>query len=276
MVVEKSTHNLPLLPAFRRHVWYSITQPATFLTSRPSLLVWSLYAATFTTANTSETLFNQVFPHIDRAIAGTTTFISTFLVNTSIGIWKDVKFAQLFGHRTTANSTAEAKITNPSQTPKAGAGAAGTTAGGAGAAKAGASVMAARSVSRSIPLATYSAFLFRDGLTIFGSFNLAPMVSASIPDFVASNELLKILVAHMGVPAAIQWINTPIHLFGLDLYNRAGPVPIKDRLNRVTRDMVGASMLRMCRIIPAFGIGGFANTEGRTFLQHHLNRVLDN
>lgn len=263
MVVEKSTHNQPLLPAFRRHVWYSITQPATFLTSRPSLLVWSLYAATFTTANTSETLFNEVFPHVDRAIAGATTFISTFFVNTSIGIWKDVKFAQLFGHRTTANTSAESKISNPSSQAT-------------GAAKSGASAMAARSVSRSIPLATYSAFLFRDGLTIFGSFNLAPMVSASIPDFVASNELLKILVAHLGVPAAIQWINTPIHLFGLDLYNRAPPIPIKDRINRVTRDMVGASLLRMCRIIPAFGIGGFANTEGRTFLQHHLNRIMDN
>lgn len=262
MVVEKSTHNQPLLPAFRRHLWYSITQPATFLTSRPSLLVWSLYAATFTTANTSETLFNQVFPHIDRAIAGTTSFISTFFVNTSIGIWKDVKFAQLFGHRTTANNTADAKMANPTQAK--------------GGQTGGASAMAARSVSRSIPLATYSAFLFRDGLTIFGSFNLAPMVSASIPDFVASNELLKILVAQLGVPAAIQWISTPIHLFGLDLYNRAPPIPIKDRLNRVGRDMIGASMLRMCRIIPAFGIGGFANTEGRAFLQHQLNRAMDN
>lgn len=261
MVVEKSTHNQPLLPAFRRHLWYSITQPATFLTSRPSLLVWSLYAATFTTANTSETLFNEVFPHVDRAIAGTTAFISTFFVNTSIGIWKDVKFAQLFGHRTTANNSADAKMGNSAQTKG------GTT---------GASAMAARSVSRSIPLATYSAFLFRDGLTIFGSFNLAPMVSASIPDFVASNEFFKILVAQLGVPAAIQWISTPIHLFGLDLYNRAAPIPIRDRLNRVSRDMVGASMLRMCRIIPAFGIGGFANTEGRAFLRHQLNQVMEN
>ena len=98
------------------------------------------------------------------------------------------------------------------------------------------------------------------------------MVSASIPDFVASNEYLKILVAQLGIPALIQLISTPIHLLGLDLYNRAPPLPTRDRLNRVSRDWIGASLLRMCRIIPAFGIGGFANTEGREFLQHHLDR----
>ena len=259
--MEKSSHNQPLLPAFRRHLWYSITQPTTFLTSRPSLLVWSLYAATFTTANASETILNQVFPHIDRAIAGTTTFVSTFLVNTSIGIWKDIKFAQLFGHRTSADKSADAKTAKPGQ---------------ATGVPTGAPANIARTVRRSIPLATYSAFLFRDGLTIFGSFNLAPMVSAIIPDFVASNDYLKILVAQLGIPALTQLICTPIHLLGLDLYKRAPPLPARDRLNRVSRDWIGASLLRMCRIIPAFGIGGFANTEGRAFLQHHLDQNREN
>lgn len=257
--MEKSSLNQPLLPAFRRHLWFSVTQPATFLTSRPSLLVWGLYTATFATANASETLLNQVFPKIDHALAGTTTFVSTFLVNSSFGIWKDVKFAQLFGHRN-SNTTATTTDTSASKPTQAKDSPTGSSAS-----------KISRSVSRSIPLATYSAFLIRDGLTIFGSFSLPGMVSAWIPDSIASREYLKILIAQLGIPASIQLISTPIHLLGLDLYNRVGPLPSKDRLNRVSRDWIGASLLRMCRIIPAFGLGGFVNTEGRAFLQQQLD-----
>ncbi|KAA8648900.1 hypothetical protein EYZ11_006038 [Aspergillus tanneri] len=248
LVVEKSSHNQPLLPAFRRHLWLSITQPATFLTSRPSLLVWSLYTATFATANASETILSQVFPHIDHAIAGTTTFLSTFFVNSSVGIWKDIKFAQLFGH---AASSSAAKSTPSASAPAS-------------------QSKILRSVTRSIPLSTYTAFLLRDGLTIFGSFSLPAMVSASIPDSIASAEYLKILIAQLAIPASIQLISTPIHLLGLDLYNRPTKLPTRDRLSRVSRDWIGASLTRMCRIIPAFGIGGFVNTEGRAFLHEQL------
>lgn len=248
LVVEKSFYNQPLFPAFRRHLWFSITQPATFLTSRPSLLVWSLYTATFATASASETILNKIYPKIDHAIAGMTTFASTFLVNSSVGIWKDVKFAQLFGHNVRASSTPNTLKSEP-QPPKT-----------------------ARSIGRTrIPLATYSAFLLRDGLTIFGSFSLPAMVSATIPDSIASQEYLKILIAQLAIPASIQFISTPIHLFGLDLYNRPQVMPTKERVSRISRDWFSASLLRMCRIIPAFGIGGFLNTEGRLYLHEQLD-----
>ncbi|RHZ49717.1 hypothetical protein CDV55_102442 [Aspergillus turcosus] len=257
LVVEKSSYNQPLLPAFRRHLWLSITQPATFLTSRPSLLVWSLYTATFATANATETILSKVYPAVDQAIAGTTTFLSTFVVNSSVGIWKDVKFAQLFGHKTTTTTESATKTTNTQS----------------GATSTATSQTKVRTVTRSFPLATYSAFLIRDALTIFGSFNLPPLVSASIPDAVASSEYLKILIAQLAVPASIQLISTPIHLLGLDLYNRPMQLPAKERFTRVSRDWIGASLTRMCRIIPAFGIGGFANTEGRAFLHGQLDRL---
>ncbi|KAJ5632274.1 hypothetical protein N7490_008613 [Penicillium lividum] len=248
LVVEKSFYNQPLLPAFRKHLWFSLTQPATFLTSRPSLLVWSLYTATFATANMSETLLNKVYPKIDHAIAGMATFASTFFVNSSVGIWKDVKFAQLFGHNNIKNTPSPSTAAN-STAPKI-----------------------ARSIGRTrIPLATYSAFLLRDGLTIFGSFSLPAMLSSNIPDSIASQEYLKILIAQLAIPASIQLISTPIHLFGLDLYNRPQVLPTKDRISRISRDWIGASLLRMCRIIPAFGIGGFLNTEGRLYLHDQLD-----
>ncbi|KAJ5128492.1 hypothetical protein N7526_006658 [Penicillium atrosanguineum] len=242
LVVEKSFYNQPLLPAFRKHLWISLTQPSTFLTSRPALLVWSLYTATFATANASETLLEKVYPKVDHAIASMTTFASTFVVNSSVGIWKDVKFAQLFGSPkpTSPPTNHPLKLFAPSAAPRS-------------------------------PLATYSAFLLRDGLTIFGSFTLPSIVSTAIPDSVASQDYLKILIAQLAIPASIQLISTPIHLFGLDLYNRPQVMPTKERLARISRDWVGASLLRMCRIIPAFGIGGFVNTEGRLYLHEQLD-----
>ncbi|PKY01161.1 hypothetical protein P168DRAFT_299475 [Aspergillus campestris IBT 28561] len=260
LVVEKSSHNQPLLPAFRRHLWLSITQPATFLTSRPSLLVWGLYTATFATANATDTVLSQVYPHMDQAIAGLTTFLSTFVVNSSVGIWKDVKFAQLFGQPHNPPVTASP---TPTSTPQAGAPRTTTPPAPKSA--------ILRAMPRSkIPLATYSAFLLRDGLTIFGSFNLPSIISPYIPDEVASGEFSKILIAQMAIPASIQLISTPIHLFGLDLYNRPHPLSARDRMARVSRDWIGASLTRMCRIIPAFGIGGFANNEGRALLHGQL------
>ncbi|KAJ5258006.1 hypothetical protein N7497_001276 [Penicillium chrysogenum] len=261
LVVEKSFYNQPLFPAFRRHLWFSLTQPATFLTSRPSLLVWSLYTATFATANASETILSKWYPKIDHAIAGMTTFASTFIVNSSVGIWKDVKFAQLFGHsNTSAPATNNKTPPSPTPTPASTSNATSTS-----------TSKTARSIGRTrIPVATYSAFLIRDALTIFGSFSLPAMVSASIPDSIASQEYLKILIAQLAIPASIQLVSTPIHLLGLDLYNRPQVMPTKDRINRVSRDWIGASLLRMCRIIPAFGIGGFVNTEGRLYLHDQV------
>ncbi|KAJ5207084.1 hypothetical protein N7491_002284 [Penicillium cf. griseofulvum] len=262
LVVEKSFYNQPLFPAFRRHLWFSITQPATFLTSRPSLLVWSLYTATFATANASETILSKWYPKIDHAIAGMTTFASTFIVNSSVGIWKDVKFAQLFGHgNTSVAATNNTATPSPTPTPTSTSTSSTTS-----------TSKTARSIGRTrIPVATYSAFLVRDALTIFGSFSLPAMVSTSIPDSIASQEYLKILIAQLAIPASIQLISTPIHLLGLDLYNRPQVMPTKDRINRVSRDWISASLLRMCRIIPAFGIGGFVNTEGRLYLHDQLD-----
>ncbi|KAJ5400530.1 hypothetical protein N7465_011019 [Penicillium sp. CMV-2018d] len=267
LVVEKSFYNQPLFPAFRRHLWFSLTQPATFLTSRPSLLVWSLYTATFATANASETILSKWYPKIDHAIAGMTTFASTFIVNSSVGIWKDVKFAQLFGHsNTSVPATNNTTPPSPTPTPTSTSASSSTST-----SNTTSPPKTARSIGRTrIPVATYSAFLVRDALTIFGSFSLPAMVSASIPDSIASQEYLKILIAQLAIPASIQLISTPIHLLGLDLYNRPQVMPTKDRISRVSRDWIGASLLRMCRIIPAFGIGGFVNTEGRLYLHDQV------
>lgn len=67
----------------------------------------------------------------------------------------------------------------------------------------------------------------------------------------------------MLAPAGIQIFSTPLHLWGLDLYNRPG-VSWWDRAARVRRDWFASGLARMARIIPAFGFGGLVNKGVRT------------
>lgn len=73
----------------------------------------------------------------------------------------------------------------------------------------------------------------------------------------------------MLAPAAIQLLSTPLHLWGLDLYNRPQG---GGRLAKVARNWFGSSLARMCRVIPAFGVGGVVNGRVRKELMGRLER----
>ena len=61
-------------------------------------------------------------------------------------------------------------------------------------------------------------------------------------------------------PAGIQAFSTPLHLLGLDLFNRQeGGVGCRSRARRVGRDWVGSGLMRVGRVVPAFGVGGVVN-----------------
>ena len=113
-------------------------------------------------------------------------------------------------------------------------------------------------------------------MTIFASFNLPPLIAPMLPDkfFFSSSEAVvekhisRASAAQFLAPAAIQLISTPLHLLGLDLYNRPAQghrhVPsFKARFAVVRRDWLSCSFARMGRIVPAFGVGGIVNREVR-------------
>lgn len=74
------------------------------------------------------------------------------------------------------------------------------------------------------------------------------------------------------MPAAFQFVATPLHLLGLDLVGRpggaagAGDTSMWERAERVRRDWFSASSVRAVRILPAFGVGCVVNTELREWL----------
>jgi|TARA_R110002003_G_scaffold132_8_gene12430 hypothetical protein len=79
-------------------------------------------------------------------------------------------------------------------------------------------------------------------------------------------------VAQFVTPAAVQLVSTPLHLLGLDLYNRPGVRMLggEGRGARVLRDWAKSAAARICRIVPAFGVGGVVNTKVRRGLMGRL------
>jgi hypothetical protein len=117
---------------------------------------------------------------------------------------------------------------------------------------------------RPIPPASYALFAARDSLTIFASFNVPSIIAPSLPlGEAAERYVSRVSVAQFLAPAGIQLISTPLHLLGLDFYNRNGGTRFSDRMSKVRVDWLKSSLARMCRIVPAFGVGGVVNNGMR-------------
>jgi hypothetical protein len=116
-----------------------------------------------------------------------------------------------------------------------------------------------------MPFASYALFAARDGLTIFSSFNIPPLLS---PYLLHATPYLSTPAraqnaAQFLAPAVMQVFSTPLHLLGLDLFNRQGAVDWRERVHRVGRDWAVSALARMARIVPAFGVGGVVNRAVR-------------
>ncbi|EHL01558.1 putative Uncharacterized membrane protein [Glarea lozoyensis 74030] len=123
---------------------------------------------------------------------------------------------------------------------------------------------------RPVPLPSYVLFTLRDCLTIFASFNIPPLLGPIISSNMSA-ELEKRVsgqtVAQFAAPAAVQILSTPMHLLGLDLYNRGSKsITWDERWNIVKKNWAVSAAARICRIVPAFGVGGVVNAKLRKTL----------
>merc|ERR1711953_125363 len=111
-----------------------------------------------------------------------------------------------------------------------------------------------------LPLLTYVLFGIRDSMTILGSFSLVPFVGEWIhsknSDTLSKQSSTQ--VAQLACPMTIQCLSTPLHLTGLDLYNRpAAALPA--RASFIRAEYIATLSGRVARIAPAFGFGGIGN-----------------
>ncbi|KIY00618.1 uncharacterized protein Z520_03281 [Fonsecaea multimorphosa CBS 102226] len=233
-IVEKAANGTSFSSCLLRSLHPAITRPHAFIFSRPFLLIFTLYFSTYTTANAVDTLHSTVTSKPASTVSsGATKFLATSSVNMSLCVYKDSCFARMFG------------ATAPSSSPAAAV----------------------------VPKLSYALFAVRDCLTIFASFNLPSIIAPQLANLppevrsrfsrILSTESGRMNTAQFMAPAAIQLISTPIHLLGLDLYNRQGRLGFGERYSRVVRDWGVSALARMGRIIPAFGVGGVVNSNMR-------------
>jgi hypothetical protein len=110
-------------------------------------------------------------------------------------------------------------------------------------------------------------------MTIAASFNIPPILAPYIPTE-ALPEIMRGIkkesYAQFIAPAAVQIFSTPIHLLGLDFYNRNGTTTLLQRWEMVRGAWAVSCLARLCRIIPAFGVGGVVNAGVRHNLMERL------
>ena len=128
-----------------------------------------------------------------------------------------------------------------------------------------AAASASKAGPRAVPKTTLALFAARDSLTVFASFNVPPLLGPVLGSAAAAQFL---------APASVQIVSTPLHLLGLDLYNRPrgmGAPSAGDRWRIIKRDWVAACAARIGRIVPAFGVGGVVNMGVRKRLMGGLD-----
>ena len=222
-IIENASGRSSLRSSLTSSLHAILTRPHVFLTSRHILLVYTLYFGTYAMANSVDTISSTIHnKSSETTTAGPTKFFATTSVNMSLCLYKDSQFTKMFGPRVTHTL------------PK-----------------------------RPVPFPSYALIALRDSMTIFASFNLPPLIAPLLPlSERVEKQMSRASAAQFLAPAGIQLLSTPLHLWGLDLYNRPG-MSWSQRLGRVSRDWLGSSLARMGRIVPAFGVGGVVNGRVR-------------
>ncbi|KAJ3251039.1 hypothetical protein HDU77_006164 [Chytriomyces hyalinus] len=121
---------------------------------------------------------------------------------------------------------------------------------------------------RPVPMKSYACFGFRDSLTMAAAFTFPPMLSEVLQGpTVGANKQTADVACQLFLPCAFQFITTPVHLLGLDFYNRPNHKEAGGAVGRVRavgKEYLPSTFARMGRILPAFGIGGVLNKNVRS------------
>jgi hypothetical protein len=125
---------------------------------------------------------------------------------------------------------------------------------------------------RPVPMGSFGLFGTRDSMTILASFTLPPVVSRGFLQPLGFSVFAADTLAQLLTPVSMQLLSTPLHLLGLDLYNRSLATPA-ERASFVAREYLKTTAARMSRILPAFGFGGVVNTAARAEGLNLLGRI---
>lgn len=90
---------------------------------------------------------------------------------------------------------------------------------------------------------------------MFASFTLPDKLAFYLRHSMQWHPELCENIVQWSLPCAVQWVTTPLHLWGLHAYNVAG-APWTERAAFVRKEFWSNLLTRSVRILPAFGLGG--------------------
>jgi len=229
-IVQRAAGSHTISKSILASVSNILRHPVAYFRSPMFLMMWGVYASTYTTANVFKTLTEheeiiskrekseKPLPNADYWKFA--SFSMTTLVNSGTSLMKDRAYATMFG---------------------------------------------TSSASKSFPPVTYGLWGLRDCVVISSSFVFPEMMGKALQEKTNMNRKEALSMSQMICPVAAQVIATPLQLLGLDLYNR--PIrniglyaTMKNRTNFVISNFYSVATARVARIAPAFGIGGIGNT----------------
>jgi hypothetical protein len=249
-IVQKAAGTHSIVQSSLESVVQVVKSPLTFVRSPVFLMMWGVYAATYTTANCLKTLtehneqkrveqIEQEYqyhrnPNPNQSKSATTitnsnmiqfgVFATTTAINSSTTMLKDKYYAKHFG-------TAASKL--------------------------------------KVPMITYGLWGLRDCMVIGSSFILPDVMCGMLQE--SSNGALDkgtaLRISQFACPVVAQFVAGPIQLLGLDIYNR----PLKntnmtfqhritERVRFQVQNFTAIVGARIARIAPAYGVGGIGNT----------------
>eukprot|EP01038_Epipyxis_sp_PR26KG_P008602 gene8602-11626_t len=113
-------------------------------------------------------------------------------------------------------------------------------------------------------LPSYMLFATRDSMTILASFSLPAIISLRMQRDLEMEKSKADTTAQLLLPISMQILSTPLHLLGLDVYNR--PTIENNSISRIKfiqQEYLKTTLARMARIFPAYGVGGVINKSMR-------------
>ena len=111
-----------------------------------------------------------------------------------------------------------------------------------------------------MPKATIGFFAARDVLTIGAAFTVPKLLASVLISSGSVDEKYAGETAQLISPIAMQVFCSPLHLMALHCYNVRQATPTQ-RILGVWKTLPETTFVRMCRMAPAYGVGGVMNTS---------------
>ena len=244
-IVESAAGRRTLIESGVESLRGIVQNPKQYFKSPTFLMMWGVYAATYSTANSLKTISEHQDYHksnsaeADRptspALGHMGVFLGTTFVNSSSALLKDQAYAKMFG----TNS----KITE-------------------------------------VPKLSYAFWIARDFSVIGSSFILPDLVSGHVARMCDIDEKSAKSMSQLALPVVTQFVAGPLHYIGLDLYNRdltgkSWGDAVLDRSVSLYRGIAPVIAARIARIAPGYGIGGVLNTNLRDQWRENLIKQLE-